>query len=100
MSWEIKDEWIDLAAATHTVVFHNRDVMVSKDGKQVPIEHHLVNYFNLPACPTCGNPQATEHVDFEKLKAETHEKLHAHHKHVHGYREKHPQVRIGSGPKK
>lgn len=104
MAWEIRDEWIDLAQAKHFVIYHNKDVLVpDEDGKPQPVEHHLVNQLKLNACPTCGHKKGeTDGLtrDFAKDKADMHSALQAHHKQVMQYREKHPHVRLGSGPKK
>jgi hypothetical protein len=102
MAWEIKDEWIDLAQGHHKVIFHNPDVLVEGwDNKPRPVEHHLTHDFRLVACPHCGNAKAAEGepLDFAKVKKQQHEALKAHHKKLMEYREKHPKVRIGSGPK-
>ena len=110
MAWKIKDEWIDLAAARHVVVFHNPDVLVAasvpqKHGLpamvQVPVEHHLHHEFKLKACPHCGHAKQSEQgiaIDFALTKQEVHEALTGHHKLMQQYREKHPNVRLGSGP--
>ncbi len=91
MSWKVKDEYLDLAQARHVVVFHNQDTGA---------EHHLLHEFSLPACPHCGVVQAQpgQLLDFEKVKADTLAKLHAHHRAVMNYREKHLRVRLGSAP--
>jgi hypothetical protein len=115
MSWQIKDEWIDLGLGRHTVVFHNPEAMVfdAKLGKEVPAEHHLIHHFKRDACPTCGHVQhrndadgkpmshseQVQSVDFIKLKAETLAGLEAHHLASRQYAERHG-VRIGTGPKK
>lgn len=104
MSWEIKDEWIDLALARHYVIFHNPDVLVphAKTGKPVPLEYHLINYMKLNSCPTCGRLKAGEQaepVDFQAVKKHLHAALNAHHNQLMQHREKHKQVRIGNGPK-
>lgn len=103
MAWEIKDEWIDLAQAHHTVVFHNPDVLVDYgNGKPEPVQHHLKHEFKLNACSHCGHPKVDEDgepVDFHQVKADVHESLKAHHSQMMQHREKHPRVRIGSGPK-
>jgi glutaredoxin len=92
MSWNVKDEFLDLARGRHVVIFHNSDTKA---------EHHLIHEFNLSACPHCGDvKQAAAPIDFAKLKAETHEKLSAHHRSVMQYRSAHPQVELRSGPKK
>lgn len=90
MSWRIKDEWIDHAQARHYVVFHNSDT------KQ---EHHLINYFGLKSCPTCGAPSAQVQVDFEKIKASTLFSLQTAHRQALQYHEKFRGVRSGNGPK-
>lgn len=103
MAWEIKDEWIDLSQGHHTVVFHNRDVLVDgDDGRPVPVEHHLKHQFKLDACPHCGHAKHNaegEPLDFHKVKTDVHEALKAHHNTMMQYREKHAHVRLGSGPK-
>ena len=93
MSWQIKDQWIDLAQAKHTVVFHNPDTGA---------EHHLINSMAVPACPHCGAPQFSESnpVDFMKHQADTLQALNQHHQRLLAYREKHRHVRLGNGPKK
>jgi len=93
MTWQIKDEFIDLCRARHTVIFHNPDTGA---------EHHLVHEFKLASCPHCGTLKANAAgivIDMETKKAETLTALHAHHNEVMQYREKHPRVRIGSAPK-
>lgn len=104
MAWKIKDEWIDLAQGRHTVQYHNPDVLVPhpETGAPVPVEHHLHHEFKLKACPHCGHANVDKQgipVDFAKRKTDVHEALHAHHSHMMQYREKHPQVRMGTGPK-
>ena len=104
MAWMIKDEWIDLAAARHVVVFHNPDVSmeVTAGGKTkaVPVEHHLYHHFKLDACPHCGVPGETKDLeDFHQTKAKVLQALNEHHQQVMAYRELHPKVRIASGPK-
>ena len=105
MAWQIKDEWIDLAQARHVVVFHNPDVLVpptSGVGKHVPVEHHLIHEFKLASCPHCGHVKTDdqgESVDFLKVKADIHAALNAHYGTLMQYRELHPGVRIGNGPK-
>ncbi len=93
MAWQIKDEWIDLAQARHTVIFHNPDTAA---------EHHLIHEFNLVACPHCGVPRidsAWKPIDFEKMKTDTFAKLNAHHQTVMKYCAQHARVRLGTGPK-
>lgn len=108
MAWTIRDEWIDLAAARHVVVFHNPDVLVQATrgravlGAKVPVEHHLHHEFKLKACPLCGHATQNEQgisIDFSVTKQEVHEALNGHHRLMIQYREKHPNVRLGSGPK-
>lgn len=123
MAWQIKDEWIDLAQGKHVVVFHNPDVLVpsrSSSLLSVPVEHHLMHEFKLPSCPHCGHvkrkqPQAPAiwfgepepekatlpltGVDFVQVKAQTLLDLHGHHQQLMAYRELHPRVRLGAGPK-
>lgn len=103
MAWEIKDEWIDLAQGHHKVIFHNPDVLVpAGDGKVEPVQHHLTHDFKLDACPHCGHAKVNgggEPIDFHKVKTEQHEALKAHHNALMRYRELHPKVRVGSGPK-
>ena len=109
MAWQIKDEFIDLAQAKHTVIYHNPDVLVDYGrGKMEPQEHHLIHDFSLNACPLCGAPQsvsvgesvgAQEPLDFEKKKTETLAALHAHHQLVRKKLELHPRVRLGRAPK-
>jgi hypothetical protein len=104
MAWKIKDEWIDLAQGHHRVVFHNPDVLVPhpETGAQVPVEHHLVHHFKLKSCPTCGHARHNaeeEPIDFHQTKADVHRALHEHHNQIMRYRELHPNVRIGHGPK-
>lgn len=110
MAWLIKDEWIDLAAARHVAVFYNPDVLVPKIvpvGRinamgYVPVEHHLHHEFKLKACPHCGHATQNEQgisIDFSVTKQEVHEALNGHHRLMIQYREKHPNVRLGSGPK-
>lgn len=92
MSYKIKDEFMDLAAGRHVVIFHNADT---------GHEHHLINHFNVKACPTCGLPKPGangELVDFAQIKADTLAALEAHHKQVMDYRSKHAHVRIRSKP--
>lgn len=107
MAWEIKDEWVDLAQGHHRVIFHNPDVLVPGRLRNmdvmVPVEHHLTHEFKLKACPHCGHANADEQgepIDFAKVKAEQQAALNAHHKQLMEYRAKHPQVRIGNGPKR
>ncbi len=98
MAWKINDEWIDLGAARHVVVFHNPDVLV---GKQ-PVEHHLHHEFKLDACPHCGHATKDKQgisVDFALTRQEVHDALNGHHQLMMQYREKHPHVRLGSGPR-
>lgn len=102
MAWQIKDEWIDLAQGHHKVIFHNPDVQIpNADGKLVPVEHHLTHDFKLPACPHCGHvkEKPAEEIDFHAYKTAMHQALHAHHRQLMEYREKHKNVRIGTGPK-
>lgn len=109
MAWEIRDEWINLAAAHHCVVFHNRDVLVPQivpgtNGKvvQAPVEHHLKHEFKLKACPHCGHAKVDQQgipTDFALTKAEVEAALKGHHQLMMQYREKHPKVRLGNGPK-
>jgi hypothetical protein len=120
MTWAIKDEWIDLAQARHVVVLHNPDVMVEdgKTGQMKPVEHHLINEFKLAACPHCGHLKPAkqsltgtvdsvlktavdeEPPDFHEIKRRVLAGLQDHHQQLLRYREQHPRVRIGSGPKK
>jgi hypothetical protein len=98
MAWKIRDEWIDLAAARHVAVFHNPDVLVDGD----PVEHHLHHEFKLKACPHCGHAKQDDQsipTDFAVTKEEVHAALTGHHRLMQQYREKHPNVRLGSGPK-
>ena len=107
MAWQIKDEWIDLAQAKHTVIFHNPDVMVNMDrGKMEPQEHSIVNDFTLPCCKTCGMPDTNSESkvqrsidDFEKNKAGMLAALHTHHRQIRQKLERNPKVRLGSEPK-
>lgn len=95
MSWQIKDEWIDLARARHVVVFHNPDLGPDAE------PHLLIHEFNVKACAHCGHAKVDaqgEPLDFQQLKAETHAALNAHHSKVMKYRAKHPHVRIASEP--
>lgn len=109
MAWEVKDEWIDLAAAKHVVIFHNKDVLVPGQATgqriqppMVPLKHYLIHEFKHAACLHCGGASAGEQkiaTDFAQLKRDTHDALKAHHAEVMAYREKHPAVRLDSGPK-
>lgn len=103
MAWEIKDEFINLATGEHVVLFHNREVLVDYGhGRLEPVEHHLKHHFKLEACPSCGHAHRTaagEAVDFHQVKQDVHAALQAHHTQMMEYREKHPKVRIGTGPK-
>lgn len=109
MAWQQKDEWLDPAAATHTVVFHNPDVLVPSVSaitgrevyprKLVPLEHHLIHHFGGDTCRLCGRATPAARVDFEKVKQETLEALHAHHRAVMEKLEQNPTLRTGSGPK-
>lgn len=93
MAWLTKHEWIDLARARHVVIFHNPDT-----GQ----EHHLINEFALSACPHCGQSKVTdagERIDFQRVKIDTLKALNEHHKTLMQYREKHPNIRLGNGPK-
>ena len=103
MAWQIKDEFIDLAQAKHTVIYHNPDVLVDYGrGKLEPQEHHLIHDFSLNACPHCGalHPDAqAKPVDFEKKKSDTLAALEAHHRLVRQKLELHPRARLGSAPK-
>lgn len=110
MAWNIKDEWIDLGAARHVAVFHNPDVLVHAPNQQhrgsglnaVPVEHHLIHEFKLKACPHCGHAKQDEQgipTDFALTKQEVQAALSGHHRLMQQYKEKHPNVRLGSGPK-
>jgi hypothetical protein len=109
MAWQQKDEWLDPAAETHTVVFHNPDVLVPSVSaitgrdvyprKLVPLEHHLIHHFGGDTCRLCGRATPAAPVDFEKVKQETLEALHAHHRAVMEKLEQNPTLRTGSGPK-
>ena len=90
MSWQQHDEFVDLAQSRHVVVFKNRDT-----GEQ----HHLMNFFSLTKCPTCGNVQPGTPADFDKAKADTLAALNAHHRQSLAYREQHKNVRLGTAPK-
>ena len=110
MAWQQKDEWIDPAAATHTVVFHNPDVLVPMlsaiTGKEVyppkmaPLEHHLVHHFGGDRHTIIGLISPPTPVEFEKIKKETLEALHAHHRTVMQKLEQNPKLRVGTGPKR
>jgi len=93
MSWKIHDEWIDLAQSRHVVIYKNSDTGA---------EHHLVHDFKIGSCPHCGRMNgeyAGGPVDFAAAKHDTLKQLHAHHAQVMQYRELHPHVRLGNGPK-
>lgn len=91
MAWTIKDEWIDLARARHVVIFSNTDTGAV---------HHLNHEFNVPSCAHCGQLKgAIQPEDFHAAKYSTLKQLNDHHQTVMAYKEKHPHVRIGSGPK-
>ena len=110
MAWQQKDEWIDPAAATHTVVFHNPDVLVPMlsaitgkevyPPKMVPLEHHLIHHFGGETCKLCGRITPAQPVDFEQIKKETLEALHARHRTVMQKLEQNPKLRVGTGPKR
>ena len=120
MTWQIKDEWIDLAQAKHTVIFHNPEILVTMvpGEKPVPLEHHLIHDLRTPTCPHCGGfkpqrspaprlawddegpPAEPEKIDFAALKKQRHEELNAQHKALVAYRGQHPHARIGEGPKR
>ena len=93
MSWKIHDEWLDLAASRHVVIFRNSDTGA---------EHHLIHEFKLSACPHCGRPSSTEETalaDFRKMRDDTLFALQAHHRKVMRYQEQHKNARLGNGPK-
>ena len=91
MSWKEHDEWIDLARGKHTVLYRNQDTGAV---------HEAIYYFNLPACPHCGDVKSPkEPIDFETFKANRLAALNARHLRTLQHTEKHPRVRIGSGPK-
>jgi hypothetical protein len=85
MSWKEAEEFIDLATSRHVQVYKNADT---------GDVHHLIHYFQIPKCETCGaihGPASFE--DFQKKKDETLAALNAHHRQVLQYAEKHPRVR-------
>ena len=93
MAWQIKDEWIDLQQARHTVIFTNPDTGA---------EHHLIHEFNFVSCPHCGQAQPTLQngkVDFDLIIQATLAQLNAHHQKAMEYYSKHRTVRLGTGPK-
>ncbi len=108
MAWQQKDEWIDPAAAKHTVVFHNPEVLVPAvdpvTGREiltqlVPLEHHLIHHFGGERHTIVGLISPPSPVEFDKMKQETLEALHAHHKTVTRKRDENPTLRVGRGPK-
>lgn len=93
MAYRQEDEWIDLAQGKHVVVYRNADT---------GHEHHYINLFGVDACPTCGHGMMTQEghaLDFHQMKIDKLVELNDHHKKVSAYREKHPHVRLGTGPK-
>jgi hypothetical protein len=82
------------------------------------VEHHLINEFKLAACPHCGHLKPAQEAgrvtaksvlqtavdeeppDFHEIKRRVLAGLQEHHQQLMSYREQHPRVRIGSGPKK
>ena len=94
MSWKLHDEFIDPEQGRHVVIYKNSDTGA---------EHHLINLLHLDSCPHCGRPNeadASEPVDFHKVKTDTLQSLQEHHRKVAAYREQHPQARLGKAPKK
>jgi hypothetical protein len=105
MTWHIREEWIDLAASRHVVIFHNPDVLVEDyrgSGKMVPQEHHLIYEFGPWKDHATGTMKANQPQieDFAQHKVDTLAALQAHHQLVMQHRDAHKQVRLATGPKR